>query len=451
MPLISALSVASQSLLTHKRAISAVSTNISNVYTEDYARQLPEFADIQTGGVFIENIRRIFDRAYFKRYISTNQQYSSLNTYKNILEQVEYVFNDEQGSGFGKEITDFFLALNDIILNPDDISARTAFISKAKALVGRIRDSYKVLTEIRTNAIERLHNVVDVLNDKLSALAEVNENIRFFGDAPERLNQYLDRRDRLIKEISSLVDTKIVFNDDGTVNLYTAKGFPLVMEDRSYPIEVKLESADDPRVYATSVDITENFENGEIGGILKGVRFLNEVIDRLNTFTKTFANKINEIHETGYNLYGETNVAFFVAENGAVNIDASNIALAFEDPKKISAAKLSTNIPADNEKAKELLALQDQTFSELSDMSFQEFYASKLNAYVGSELQHIKEVTKDTKFLLESAEEKLKEISGVNLDEELINLTKYQRAYEAAARVVTVTDELLQTILNMKR
>ena len=45
----------------------------------------------------------------------------------------------------------------------------------------------------------------------------------------------------------------------------------------------------------------------------------------------------------------------------------------------------------------------------------------------------------------------MKELSGVNLDEELVNLTKYQRAYQAAARIVTVTDELLQTILNMKR
>ena len=58
-------------------------------------------------------------------------------------------------------------------------------------------------------------------------------------------------------------------------------------------------------------------------------------------------------------------------------------------------------------------------------------------------------MAENSQFLLESIDEKIKELSGVNMDEELVNLTKFQRAYEAAARIVTVTDELLQTILGM--
>ena len=42
------------------------------------------------------------------------------------------------------------------------------------------------------------------------------------------------------------------------------------------------------------------------------------------------------------------------------------------------------------------------------------------------------------------------EISGVNLDEEMTNLIKFQASYKAAAKLITTADEMLQTLLSMK-
>jgi flagellar hook-associated protein 1 FlgK len=41
--------------------------------------------------------------------------------------------------------------------------------------------------------------------------------------------------------------------------------------------------------------------------------------------------------------------------------------------------------------------------------------------------------------------------SGVSIDEEMTNLLKYQRAFEAASKMIVMTDELMQTLLDLKR
>jgi len=146
MSLFYSLSIAGQSLLTHKNAINTTNSNISNVYTDGYSRKIPQLANIPTGGVELKTVERAFNQAYFNRYVNTNNLKTGYENYKDILQQVESVFNDIQGSGFADELNQFFNSFNDIAVNPDDIAARYSALSKAEALVGRIRNSYETLT-----------------------------------------------------------------------------------------------------------------------------------------------------------------------------------------------------------------------------------------------------------------------------------------------------------------
>jgi len=452
MALFAALSVASQALLANRTAINATNKNISNVYNEDYSREEAVFADLPGSGVSIETVRRIFDRALFRRFISQNQENASLQEYQIVLEQVESVFNDLQGSGFASELEEFFSVMNDIAVKPDDIAARAELISVAKSLVGRIRDSYDTLQEIKNVSIKKIRDQISLLNNSLTHLAEINKSIKAFQNSPEKLNTYLNERDKLLKEISRLIDTKVTFNEDGSVNLYTAKGFALVMGNRAEKVAFDVVGGD-PVVYVNNTDLTSEIQEGSIGGLLKGVFYINDVVDKLNTFTISLANNVNAVHTSGYDLYGNSGVPFFLAGGGSspppkasniiVNPDIEN------DPKKIAAAANTAYLNSDNENIKRLIALKDETLTELNNMSFQEYYTSEIVTPVGAELEHTKNLVENGNFLLQSIDEKIKELSGVNMDEELINLTRFQRAYEAAARIVTVTDELLQTILAM--
>ncbi len=448
MSLLAALSIASQSLLSNRIAIDTTNRNITNVYTDGYSREEPVFADLPGSGVTVETIRRIFDQAYFKRYLSENQNNKALSSEEDILQQVESIFNDEQGTGLSEALTQFFNVMNDIAVQPDDIAARSELLSAANSLIGRIRDSYSTLEEIKSTTVSKIRDQIAVLNDYLKKIADINKNVKMFQDNPDKLNQYLDERDRTLQEISSMIDLKVVFNENGTVNLYTAKGFALVLDETAKELEFSTNGTD-PVIKVSSTDITSEFQNGSIGGLLKGVQFVNETMDKLNTFTTTFADKINQQHELGYDLYGNTGIDLFTTDNGSSTIDASNIVLAFDDPKMIAAASDPNYLNADNENIKALIALKDVQWTELGDKSFSEYYLTDIISHIGSSLEHIKNLRENSDFLLQSIEDKMKEISAVNMDEEMINLTRYQRAYQAAAQIVTVTDELMQTILNM--
>ncbi|TCK05177.1 flagellar hook-associated protein FlgK [Phorcysia thermohydrogeniphila] len=452
MAIFAALSIASQALLSNTTAINTTNKNISNVYNEDYSREEAVFSDVPGGGVSIETIRRIFDRALFRRFISQNQENASLQEYRGVLEQVESVFNDLQGSGFAKELEEFFSVMNDIAVNPDDIAARAELISVAKSLVGRIRDSYDTLQEIKSVSVKKIKDQVKLLNEDLAHLAEINKNIKIFQSSPEKLNTYLNERDKLLKEISGLIETKITFNEDGSVNVYTAKGFALVIDSEAKEVTFE-EVGGDPKISINGTDLTGEIQGGSIGGLLKGVSFINDVVDKLNTFTSSFANRVNLTHEGGLDLYGNTGTPFFLAGGGASPPPkASNIIvnpLIEEDPKKIAAAKDPNYLNSDNQNILDMIELKDGKWPELNNMSFEEYYTSEIVTPIGTELEHTKNLAEESQFLLESIDEKVKELSSVNMDEELVNLTRFQRAYEAAARIVTVTDELLQTILGM--
>jgi len=446
MSLFYSLNLSSQALLTFKRGIDITNKNMTNVYTDGYSRVNPVFENLHSGGVYLNRAQRIFDTSLFNRVINTNQLVVSDETYKDILEEIEFNFNDIQGSGFSDALDRFFASMNDIITNPDDLSARESFLYETKNLIGRIRTSYNNLTDLKEKSNLTLRDDIKKINELTSKLAKINAGIRGFFNDEERVNTYKDERDRTLKELSSLIDIKATFQNDGTVNISTSKGFDLVLFDKSHDLSFETDSDANPVIKWEGINITNELKNGKVGGIIKGVKSINSQIDRLNRFTEEFATNINDIHDNGYDLYGNPggNLFSFTPSNAASDID-----LSFLDPKMVAAAANNSDLAADNENIKSLLNIKDKKISTLDNLTFNEYYNNNIIAPVAFELSHIKDSLKDNRFLYEAVEQKYQEKSSVNLDEELINLTQLQRSYEAAARIINVTDELLQTVLGI--
>ena len=483
MSLFFALSMAGQSLLTHKRAMDNVNKNMSNMYSEGYARRVNHLSDMPASSVELKKIERVFDQSLFNRYILANNQKTGYEGYQDILQQIEALYNDIMGSGLASEINDFFNSFNDVAVNPDDLAARNSVISKATALVGRIRNDYETLEDIKEKTSLSVKDNIQHLNNLTKQLAYVNKNIKFFSYDEVRLNEFLDERDRLIKEISSLIDTKIRINEDNTVDVFTSKGFSLVLYDQVSNITFDTDSDGNPVVRVGGNDVTDILGNGKIGGYIKGIKKVNEAIDQLNDFTTTLALIVNKQHRQGYDLNGNTDIDFFGIDpsSSLTNINATNIVVNITDPKQIAAASDPAYTNSDNTNIKKIINLKEDingvlsaaeeadlfadstitiggityvlnntnNYNLIKEKSFHEFYSSHMVAPVSSELSKIKTLAEDSAFMAENIDQKIKEISAVNIDEELINLTKLQRAYEASAKIINVTDELLQTVLNL--
>ena len=446
MSLFYSLNLSSQALLTFKRGLDITNKNMTNVYTDGYSRVNPVFENLHSGGVYLRKAERVFDNSLFNRVINVNQFVVGDEAYKDILEQIEFNFNDIQGSGFSNALDSFFASMNDVITNPDDLSARESFLHETKNLIGRIRSSYDNLKDMKEKANLTLRDDIKKINELTAKLAKINSGIRGFFNDEARVNSYKDERDRTLKELSSLIDIKATFQNDGTVNVSTSKGFDLVLFDKSHNLTFETDSDSNPVIKWEGINITNELGKGKVGGIIKGVNYINDQIDRLNRFTEEFASNINDVHDNGYDLNGNQGGDLFNYTSGNA---ASDIDLAFEDPKLVAAAANSTDLAADNENMKALLSLKDEKIAGLENLTFNEYYNNKIVAPLAFELSHTKDSLQDNRFLFEAVEQKLQEKSSVNLDEELINLTQLQRSYEAAARIINVTDELLQTVLGL--
>ncbi|MDQ6733766.1 MAG: flagellar hook-associated protein FlgK, partial [Nitrospirota bacterium] len=78
-------------------------------------------------------------------------------------------------------------------------------------------------------------------------------------------------------------------------------------------------------------------------------------------------------------------------------------------------------------------------------------YYQTTAAGVGSDAQQASQDLDAQQTLQSQLEAHWSEVSGVSLDEELVNMMTYQRAFEASSRVVVMADELMQTILSLKQ
>lgn len=129
--------------------------------------------------------------------------------------------------------------------------------------------------------------------------------------------------------------------------------------------------------------------------------------------------------------------------------DARDMAVKSElkaDPRLLAASK--NGQPADNQTAKLIAALQTTAISGLNGQSLKDAYQSQVNG-IAAKVQGAKQDAEAAAVVVETLAAQRDAVSGVSLDEEAINLMRYQRAFQAASRVISATDEMLQQIINM--
>ena len=114
----------------------------------------------------------------------------------------------------------------------------------------------------------------------------------------------------------------------------------------------------------------------------------------------------------------------------------------------IAASSTAAGIPGDNGQAIALASLQHSLTMNSNSITFEDYYNS-LVSQVGGDLQSAESYFNHQSDMVVQLDNRRESISGVSLDEEMINLVRFQAAYNAAAKLITTADELLQTVLSM--
>jgi flagellar hook-associated protein 1 FlgK len=125
-----------------------------------------------------------------------------------------------------------------------------------------------------------------------------------------------------------------------------------------------------------------------------------------------------------------------------------NFGVAISDQDKIAAASSDAALPGDNSNALSMAQLSGNAIANLGGATFSSYYGGLVST-IGSMSKAASDSLTFDGNLLSELNNRRESLSGVSLDEEATNLMKFQRSFEAGAKMIQVTDELLQTLLNL--
>src|SRR5882724_829325 len=459
--LTSALQTSLTALQASTVGMATTNHNISNVNTPGYSRQtvnLSTYPPLLTGSGFVGSGVKVDSITAFRdRFIQSrlNQETSSQGKYSTLsdgLQRVEGLFNEAGGDGLSASIDTFFNSFSDLSNHPDSLASRTVVAQNGQALANNFNTKANRLQSLQQQTDQAVGDTISQINSLASQIANLNGKIgnTSTGDVP---NDLIDQRTEAVRQLSQLANVNTVEDANGAVQVTIGNGHLLVGGQKSVPLTAAKDSNGLNTVVLAGTDITSEINNGSLSGLLTTRdSAIPQALNALNDLAALITNKVNQQHEAGTGLNGTTGVDFFTptpsssTNDGAARAFSVNPDVA-SDLNKIAASH--TGATGDNGNALALAGLQTQSFTAASGTgTFNQLYGS-LVAQVGSQSQDAQNSSSLQDSVLLQVQNQRDSVSGVSLDEEAVNLMKYQRAFESASRVVRVIDELTQNVLNM--
>jgi flagellar hook-associated protein 1 FlgK len=446
------LSIAVQALQAEQGALSVTTNNISNVNTPGYSRQVavlneaPTFNENGTifgGGVTLEQFQSVRDQLLQLRIYEETQQQSNSQTQLNALNQVEGIFSDPT-KGVGGALSAFFNSISQLSTNPTDSNARQAVLTSANNLAGSFHQAVTSLNTIGAGLDQSVPQTVDQINRLTTQIAKLNGQVAQMQGLGQDPGTIQDQRDELIRQLSGLVNVNVTQSEHG-LTLTTGNGVPLVVANQSYALQSNANNTVLEHVYsAQGQDITSQITGGQLGGTIQiRDQVLPQLFTQLNNLASQFTASFNTAHQAGFDAAGNAGGNFFTPLASTTDA-ATNFGVAITDPSLIAAS--SDGSAGSSGNLTQLLALRDQQLP--SGASPLDMY-SNLVLQVGNLGANAQSDVTSSNASVQQLTDQRSSVSGVSLDEETTNMIRYQRAYEAGARVVTTVDSMFTTLMNM--
>jgi flagellar hook-associated protein 1 len=446
-----------QALAAHQFALSITQRNVANANDPYYTRQDVvytgdewEWARSGVQGVSLQAVRQSFIDYSVSRELQSLGEYSVAS---DALQQIDAVLNGN-GSSLQQALSDFFNSFASLSSAPEDLTLRQEVLSSAGTLTTEFHRLYDGIQQVQTSEDRALTYAIDDINSITAQIANLNEQIRV-AQAAHNEDEFTlrDSRQRLVEQLSSLVDLSYYETESGSITVATRQGGLLVTEDQSHALQLSSSASGAFRgIFLDGVEITSAVESGKLGGLIemrdtKIAGYLNALDD----LSATIISRVNEQHALGSDLDGTAGGDFFAPFTqlipGSNYGAARTMTVALTDPKNIAAASAGAEA-GNNGNAKLLAAISEEKLFSSSTASAGEFYAS-LVYRIGTDEATAEESISTQNSVLAQLKNQRDASSGVSLDEEAISIIKYQKAYQASARYANVLNDLSDEILQL--
>lgn len=500
------IGIATRGLYTSQAGLLVTSNNISNVSTTGYSRQVvnqsavgPAAAysssGIIGGGSQVNSIDRVRNLRLDEKYWRENTSLGQWGAKSTALTEIESVLGEPSDNGFSTVMEDFTAALEDLSTNPSDTSVRTSVRQTAVAFCEYLNETAQRLSQLRNEANQDVQTTVTEINSYCKQIAELNDKIRLAAASGASTNEMEDQRGLLIDKLSELVDIDVNQTAAGTNS--TAVIWSISVNGKALVNGGKAEQLE---CYQITDGSTQNGMYGirwastgddftAAGGALKAYLDLRDgtgtdgeyqgipyYIDQLDKFAQTFAKAVNEGtfadgtdyysgHADGLGADGSTTGVRFFSYDGISsdelmasgadmdeiygNITAANISLSFDilDNLDNIAAASTDGGSENNENVDAIISLLQD--SKMFNKGTPEDFMNAIIATLGTNSSYAQRMNDSQSKIVKNADDRRTSVSGVSTNEETVNLTVYEQAYEASAKMMSVWSSIYEETIDL--
>ncbi|MDO9353265.1 MAG: flagellar hook-associated protein FlgK [Solirubrobacteraceae bacterium] len=422
-----ALQTSLSGLLAHQRQLDVASHNIANADTVGYTRQAVNTTatpGIAIGGasngatnwlgqgVTVESYQRLRNDFLDVSARTQNMLLGERGAKAEGLSRADAAMGEPSDTGINAKLNELWTSFKTLANTPNDPGARAQVIASAQSLASSLKNVDANLGQIASDAMSEFNALTTGPGNEIggyaSELAQLNDAIGQATAAGQQPNDMLDRRDLILDKLSSLAQVSVTNEGYGRISVkFGDAATPLV-------------NGSTPTSVATWPQTLTN-PGGQLGGLLGVQASVAGYRTQLDNVAGQLAASVNAIHGTPPFFSGNT------AATLTVNVTASTLQAGS------GTGNQSNNIAA------ALTALRGGT----ADATYQGLVTT-----IGAETSAATAQRDLSISLVNDVESRRQSVAGVSLDEEMTNLIKFQRGYQASARAMSTVDEMLDVLIN---
>lgn len=417
-------------LLTQQQAIDVSGHNIANANTSGYTRQeavleptrpyvipansVNNGSGAQLGsGVDVAAIRRIRDQFLDLQFRAQQMSLGDATARTTSLDKVEGAFAEPTDDGLAAQLSRFWDAWSDVANAPENAGARSALVTTAQTLAASFRTISGQLTTVAQQAQDEYDAITGASGDIANMASELAGLNRAIGDAVFRgmqPNDLMDRRDQLVDRLSQLAQVSVT--DTGNSRWSIDFG-GVTLVDPSTPAGF---------TWPQTLSRTPGGKLGALADLASTTGPALTYRAQLDAVAADLVSRVNALH---------TSTPFFDTRGTTA---ATIAVLATTATVQSGSGRAS----GENDVAQAIARLRGGTTDQLYQA---------LVARIGTEAQAAVRAQSTAESLVVSIDDRRQSVAGVSLDEEMTNLIRFQRGYQASARTMTTMDEMLETLI----
>ena len=443
------LSIGASGVRAYQSALGTVSENIANTGVAGYSRRtatLNEVSATSTGlatrgvsagnGVIASGVSRASDS-----YAVANVRVAAtdLGKTESGISWLQRIDGALTGAQLGDRLTGFFNASTAVAADPTASAPRAAMLEAGTSVADAFSATGSALTQAMSDLDGTAEHAVATLGSLGTALGKINDGLGRTAAGTTGSAQLLDQRDQILEQMSAITDVSVTTDAAGraTVSL-GGSGGPVFVAGTEAGAVTYVRSGGEVSFVVHRAGTTTALvsQGGALAGLVDGAQRIADAQGEVNQLAQNFAGGVNAVQAEGRDLDGAAGQPMF-----ATGASPSDLTLALTEPRGIAAAAVGGGV-RDNSNLAGLTSLRTNGNFEgrLTD-------DVTSNASVLSARQTVADAQTSIHDAAVSARDG---VSGVNLDNEAVDLLRFQQAYSASSRVIQVARETLQSILDIR-